>query len=82
MKERKERRQADGKAGDSRGTTQSDRLRGARNWVLDDKIFADLRLHGNTKWRPKYLVTKNESDSFPSQHAHQTVVGVRFLARE
>lgn len=56
MKDRKGRRTADGHASDSRVPTHSDLLRGALNWVLQDKIFADLRMHGNTKWMPKYLV--------------------------
>lgn len=39
-----------------KGTTQKDLLRRAINWVLNEKMFANLQTHGNTKWKPKYLV--------------------------
>jgi len=36
--------------------TQSDLLRRSIHWVLNDRMFADLPRHGNTKWTPKSLV--------------------------
>ena len=56
MGNRKGRRKADGTRRDSNGATQSDLLRRCINWVVDDKMFADLQTHGNTKWTSKYLV--------------------------
>ena len=41
---------------DKPGITQSDLLRRSIDWVLNDKMFADLPRHGNTKWTPKSLV--------------------------
>jgi len=37
-------------------TTQSDLLRRSIDWVLNEKMFADLPRHGNTKWTSKSLV--------------------------
>ena len=37
-------------------TTQGDLLRRALDWVLKDKMFADLQMHGNTKWSARHLV--------------------------
>jgi len=56
MGNRKGRQKADGDRSDNQCTTQSDLLRRAINWVLNDKMFANLQMHGNTKWVPKYLV--------------------------
>ena len=56
MRNRKGRQRTDSKRSQSKGTTQSDLLRRSINWVLDDKMFADLESHGNTRWTPKYLV--------------------------
>lgn len=56
MKDRKGSQEADGNCLDSKGTTQSDLLRRAVNWVLNDKMFAEMQMHGNTKWTPKHLV--------------------------
>jgi Transposase DDE domain len=36
--------------------TNGDDLRRALNWIVSDDIFADLRLHGNVKWKPLALV--------------------------
>lgn len=41
---------------DKPSVTQSDLLRRSIDWVLNDKMFADLPRHGNTKWTPKFLV--------------------------
>lgn len=49
-------RTATGKRRDNTSITQCDLLRRALNWVLDDGMFADLRMHGNTSWMPRYLV--------------------------
>jgi hypothetical protein len=56
MGNRNGRQKANGIRSDNKCVTQSDLLRRSINWVLDDKIFADLQTHGNTKWKPKYLV--------------------------
>ena len=32
-------------------------LRQALGWIVDDNIFGNLKLHGNTKWQPVTLVT-------------------------
>jgi hypothetical protein len=36
--------------------TNGDDLRRALNWIVVDDIFADVRLHGNVKWKPLALV--------------------------
>ena len=36
--------------------THGDLLRRALTWVFNDDMFADMRLHGNIKWKPKQLV--------------------------
>jgi hypothetical protein len=36
--------------------TNGDDLKAAVDWVLNDHIFAGMRLHGNVKWRPVALV--------------------------
>jgi hypothetical protein len=36
--------------------TNADDLRRAVDWVLDDGIFVDVRLHGNVTWAPMALV--------------------------
>ena len=36
--------------------THGDLLRRALTWVFNDDMFADVRLHGNIKWKPKQLV--------------------------
>ncbi len=36
--------------------TNGDDLRRALNWIVIDGIFADVRLHGNVKWKPLALV--------------------------
>jgi len=41
---------------DKPAATQSDLLRRSIDWVLNEKMFADLPRHGNTKWTPKFLV--------------------------
>jgi hypothetical protein len=35
---------------------QVDLLRQAMAWVLNDRIFADLKMHGNVKWSAKFLI--------------------------
>lgn len=37
-------------------TTNGDDLRRALDWIVDDKMFADLKLHGNIKWAAAALV--------------------------
>ena len=37
-------------------TTNGDDLRRALNWILHDKMFASLHLHGNTGWKAASLV--------------------------
>lgn len=50
-------KQATGKKrGRNKTTTQSDLLRRALDWVLNEKMFADFQTHGNTKWTAKPLV--------------------------
>jgi hypothetical protein len=39
-----------------RRQTNGDDLRRAINWILIDDIFANVRLHGNVKWKPVALV--------------------------
>src|SRR6056297_2754362 len=56
MESRKENKKADGNQSDRKGTTQIDLLRRSINWVINDKMFADFRKHGNTKWTPRYLL--------------------------
>ena len=56
MKNRKGSQYAGSNRSDNKGTTQGDLLRRSINWVLNDRMFADVQLHGNTKWTPKYLV--------------------------
>lgn len=41
---------------DHRQVTQCDLLRRTLNWLLNDKMFADLQMHGNTKWIPSHLL--------------------------
>jgi hypothetical protein len=36
--------------------THGDLLRKALTWVFNDRMFADVQLHGNIKWTPKQLV--------------------------
>ena len=36
--------------------THGDLLRRAFTWVFNDDMFADVRLHGTIKWKPKQLV--------------------------
>ena len=36
--------------------TNGDDLRRAIKWILIDDIFANVRLHGNVKWKPLALV--------------------------
>jgi len=36
--------------------THGDLLRRALTWVFNDDMFADVRLHGIIKWKPKQLV--------------------------
>jgi len=36
--------------------TNGDDLRRALNWIVSNDIFADVRLHGNVKWKPLALV--------------------------
>jgi hypothetical protein len=36
--------------------TNGDDLRRALDWIVIDGIFADIRLHGNVKWKPLALV--------------------------
>lgn len=36
--------------------THGDLLRKALTWLLNDRIFADIKLHGNISWTPKQLV--------------------------
>lgn len=50
------RRNGGAKRSDDKRLNQSDLLRRAIHWVLNDKMFANLDRHGNTKWTPKYLV--------------------------
>jgi len=40
--------------GQSQGCNQDD-LQQALQWFLTDEIFVDLKVHGNTKWRPQLL---------------------------
>lgn len=57
MGTRNGRQSADSIRSDGTCVTQSDLLRRSINWVLDDKkMFAELKMHGNTSWTPKYLV--------------------------
>lgn len=57
MGTRNGRQSADSNRSDGTHATQGDLLRRAINWVLGDKeMFADLKVHGNTSWAPKYLV--------------------------
>lgn len=50
------RQKADSIRADSKPITQSDLLRQSLNWVLNDKMFVNLRMHGNTTWTPRTLV--------------------------
>jgi hypothetical protein len=43
-------------AGNLGSTTQGDLLRRAIDWVLDEQMFVDFKMHGNTKWLPRQLV--------------------------
>ena len=57
--------------------TQSDLLRRAINWVLNDKMFADLQAHGNTKWTPEQLAQQavnslTKTDINPITHTIQS----------
>ena len=36
--------------------THGDLLRKALTWLLNDRMFADIKLHGNISWKPKHLV--------------------------
>ena len=36
--------------------TNGDDLKRAVNWILNDRIFRDVKLHGNVDWRPVALV--------------------------
>jgi len=56
MDNRKGKQKTESKRSESKGNRQSDLLRQAINWVLNDKMFANLQIHGNTKWTPKYLL--------------------------
>ena len=56
MEIRKGRQNADGDHSNSKVVTQSDLLRRAINWVLNEGMFTDLQRHGNVKWAPKLLV--------------------------
>lgn len=40
----------------SKEKTQADVIRKSLHWVLNDKIFADFKPHGNTNWQPKFLI--------------------------
>ena len=40
----------------SKKFTHGDLLSKALTWVFNDRMFADVQLHGNIKWRPKQLV--------------------------
>lgn len=69
--------------------SNADHLRGAIEWLLPhDKIFAGLRLHGNTTWLPRCLVvlavcwawaeSRNVTDAFT--HASEWCVGMGHVA--
>ena len=36
--------------------THGDLLRKALTWAVNDRMFANVRLHGNTRWNPKQIV--------------------------
>jgi hypothetical protein len=40
----------------SASRTNGDDLRRALDWILNDKMFAEIRLHGNTGWTSASLV--------------------------
>ena len=39
-----------------RTTTQGDQLGKAIRWVVNDQMFAEVRVHGNANWMPSHLV--------------------------
>jgi len=54
MRSRKSKQQSTSKSPTAR--TNGDDLRRALNWVLNDKMFAKVKLHGNISWVPAALV--------------------------
>jgi hypothetical protein len=68
--------------GKSGKKTNQDALRRAVKWIINDKIFGDLKLHGNTKWVASQLVilavfwvwSDNPSIVAAFSEAHQLVV--------
>lgn len=40
----------------NQGSTQGEQIANALNWIVNDKMFADVRLHGNVKWVVLHLV--------------------------
>ena len=36
--------------------TYGELLRKALEWAINDRMFADIHLHGNIKWSPRQLV--------------------------
>jgi hypothetical protein len=54
MKSRKDNDKRDGKYPPLK--TNGHDLRRALEWIVIDGIFADVRLHGNVKWKPRALV--------------------------
>ena len=36
--------------------TYGELLRKALDWAINNRMFADIRLHGNIKWSPKQIV--------------------------
>jgi hypothetical protein len=54
MRSRKDNNKRDGKYPPPK--TNGHDLRRALDWIVSDGIFADVRLHGNVKWKPLALV--------------------------
>ncbi|MBI1314192.1 hypothetical protein GC176_23100 [bacterium] len=44
------------KTGNTAGFTYASLLKQALLWAINDRMFADIRLHGNIKWSPSQLV--------------------------
>ena len=54
MRSRKNKKQSTDNS--SNAGTNGDDLRRALNWIINDKMFADVKLHGNIKWTVVALV--------------------------
>ena len=54
MRSRKNEKRATNEATSAR--TNGDDLRRALDWIVNDKMFANMRLHGNVNWRASALV--------------------------